>query len=399
MISNKDLRVEGSNLIINGEKHPLDPAVIALAKRANIVQGKLSALDTKLDAIEALEKSASGNPISITGAAAAYAMSNIMTIEPIQSGSGDPSPTNIRPISGISEAVATRCGFNIWDEVCELGKYATDTGEPESSNNTIRCKSAIKVNSGLQIYFKFPAVNYKRMAIYFYDENDNFLSPRQILSSNQIITVPANAEFLRFYMTDEYGATYNNDICINVSDTNKNGHYEPYTAANATITFGQTVYGGSVNFKTGEVTVTHGFVEYDGSVDEDWDTISTQAGNTYRMKISPPSDIKLPPDNSTPVSAISNQYLVLAANSVFTQNTGLSVQSNGGYLAVYDVNYNQSDSVSAWKAHLASEPLTVCYELATPTTLTLTPAELELLKGANTISGNGVTINIDYIGR
>ena len=41
----------------------------------------------------------------------------------------------------------------------------------------------------------------------------------------------------------------------------------------------------------------------------------------------------------------------------------------------------------------------LCYELETPTTLTLTPAELELLKGNNTISGNGANINIGYIGR
>ena len=145
MLSNKDIRVVGRNLIINGEKHPLDPAINALTKRANIVHGKLSALDTKLDAIEALEKTASGNPISITGAAAAYAMSNIMTIEPIQSGSGDPSPTNIRPISGISAATVQ-----------------TTNGEDTKS---------------------------------------------------------------------------------------------------ATIALGQTVYGGSVNFKTGEVTVTHGIVD------------------------------------------------------------------------------------------------------------------------------------------
>lgn len=164
----------------------------------------------------------------------------------------------------------------------------------------------------------------------------------------------------------------------------------------ATITLGQTVYGGSVNFKTGEVTVTHGYVEYDGSEDEAWNPLSTQAGTTYRMRILPPTNIKLPEGNYAPVSAISNQYLVLSANDVYTQHTGLSVQYDGGYLAVYDVNYNREDSVSAWKTHLASVPLTVCYELATPTTLTLTPAELELLKGNNTVSGNGAEISIEY---
>jgi hypothetical protein len=38
----------------------------------------------------------------------------------------------------------------------------------------------------------------------------------------------------------------------------------------------------------------------------------------------------------------------------------------------------------------------LCYELATPLTLTLTPAELELLKGNNTITANGAEISIEY---
>ena len=56
-------------------------------------------------------------------------------------------------------------------------------------------------------------------------------------------------------------------------------------------------------------------------------------------------------------------------------------------------------SVADWRTYLANNPLQVCYELANPTTLTLTPAELELLKGNNTVSGNGANINISYIGR
>jgi hypothetical protein len=43
-----------------------------------------------------------------------------------------------------------------------------------------------------------------------------------------------------------------------------------------------------------------------------------------------------------------------------------------------------------------STEIELCYELATPTTLTLTPAELELLKGKNTITANGAEISIEY---
>lgn len=331
MISNKDLRVEGSNLIINGEKHPLDPAVIALTKRANIVQGKFSALDARLDAIEALEKTASGNPISLTGVAAAYAMSNIMTIEPIQSGSGDPSPTNVRPISGISEAVATRCGFNIWDEEWELGLYNYTDGSKYENTNRIRCKNPIPCEPNTSYYFRSSVTAPNSLRICFYDDLNNFISSLDHVQWNVAHSTPSNARYMTWCVIEVDITTYSNDICINISDPNKNGQYEPYTGATASITFGQTVYGGSVNFKTGEVTVTHANIaSYNGeSINEPW------------------------------LSSI-DKYV-----SGATPTTGAQV----------------------------------VYPLTTPTTLTLTPAELELLKGANTISGNGVNINIGYIGR
>jgi len=96
----------------------------------------------------------------------------------------------------------------------------------------------------------------------------------------------------------------------------------------ATITFGQTVYCGSVNFKTGEVTVTHANIaSYNGeSINEPW------------------------------LSSI-DKYV-----SGATPTTGAQV----------------------------------VYPLTTPVTLTLTPAELELLKGNNTITANGAEISIEY---
>ena len=274
MISNKDLRVEGGNLIINGEKHPLDPAVEALTKRANIVQGKFSELDTKLDAIEALEKTASGNPISISGAAAAYAMGLFMTIEATQSGSGDPSPTNVRPISGISTA-------------------------------------SVQTTDG--------------------------------------------------------------------TDTNT-----------ATITLGQTVYGGSVNFKTGEVIVTHGFTTVS---DLNW-TTSVLQGVT-RMVSDEIENMKHGSNNAYIANAICSIYTVTAVNFLYTTtyDKKFGVDSYGS-IFVLDIAYTDA---TAFKTAMSGVQL--CYELATPLTLTLTPAELELLKGDNTISGNGANISISYIGR
>lgn len=60
--------------------------------------------------------SASGNPISITGLKSnQLAVNPVITFEPIQAGSGDPSPSNVRAISGYDKIEVLSCGKNLLD--------------------------------------------------------------------------------------------------------------------------------------------------------------------------------------------------------------------------------------------------------------------------------------------
>ena len=61
-------------------------------------------------------KEASGNPIILTDGAAFNAEGLVVTCNPKQSGSGTPSPTNVRPITGLTEtSINTFGGDNIID--------------------------------------------------------------------------------------------------------------------------------------------------------------------------------------------------------------------------------------------------------------------------------------------
>jgi hypothetical protein len=62
-------------------------------------------------------------------------------IEATQSGSGDPSPTNIRPISGWSACNVVRNGVNIWDEEWEVGAIGYANGQNVSTTDRIRSKN------------------------------------------------------------------------------------------------------------------------------------------------------------------------------------------------------------------------------------------------------------------
>lgn len=165
--------------------------------------------------------------------------------------------------------------------------------------------------------------------------------------------------------------------------------FEPYTANTATITFGQTVYGGSVNFKTGEVTVTHGMVDL-GTLE--YDTWSTYGFRTYDLNA-----LIKQVDNQTRLNAICSSGVILSwasyvANISNTLKISMYKDANASFLIMgRDMGYTDAATFKT-----AMSGVQLCYELATPTTLTLTPAELELLKGNNTITANGAEISLSY---
>lgn len=395
MISNKDIRVEGSNIVINGEKHPLDPAVIALTKRANIVQGKLSALDTRIDAIEALEKTASGNPISLTGVAAAYAISNTMTIEPIQD------------LHGYSKPWPAGGGKNIANpDTLEVGFYLTAGYQ---NNPDYKTTAPIAVENGQtysgSLFNSNDLTERYNTVITTFSSGDTTNAIRQVVGEESITIQPGESYVRIRNYSAQTPLILSGDFYYQLEKSASATAYEPYSnicpisgltsgevsttngedTNAATITFGQTVYGGSVNFKTGEVTVTHGIVDL-GSLS--W----RKEGSYYEYRTNLLANMKAYADN-VKANALCSVYAILTANQTYHAiNKGLSIANT--YISIGDNNYETSADITS-----ALSGVQLCYELATPTTLTLTPAELELLKGSNTISGNGVTINISYLGR
>ena len=165
---------------------------------------------------------------------------------------GNGTPDNPNPIVGYSSANITRCGVNLWDEEWEVGTLDTDTGEPVSSNNTIRSKNFIPCLPNTTYYAKTAGV---AMPLFFYDINKNYLS--RVTKTNNTFTTPENAYFIKFRMATDYDTTYNNDISINYPATDT--IYHAYNGDTVTIAFGQTVYGGVLDVTRGKLHVTHGY--------------------------------------------------------------------------------------------------------------------------------------------
>ena len=118
-------------------------------------------------------------------------------------------------------------GFNQWDEVWEVGGIETVQGTNTTTSGYTRSKNYIPIFSQTAYYIKSPV----QMNILFYGADMKYLGNGYTLYNKKdtVFNTPSIAHFLRFRNTNaNEWSTYQNDICINLSDTAKNGTYEPY---------------------------------------------------------------------------------------------------------------------------------------------------------------------------
>lgn len=111
-------------------------------------------------------------------------------------------------------------GFNQWDEEWEQGQISQTDGSNVASDYHIRSKNFIKVMPG-KTY-----VMVGTFRVIFYDAEKEFVDWWSVGTIREF-TLPDNVFYVRLYTE---GATYNHDICINISDAEKDGTYEPYVS-------------------------------------------------------------------------------------------------------------------------------------------------------------------------
>lgn len=196
-----------------------------------------------------------------------------------------------------------------------------------------------------------------------------------------------NASNLLFYPMLELGSTvttfapYTNECpitgytecVVDVKDEDET------TQDTATIAFGQTVYGGSVDFKTGDGASNYGFVDLSTLT---W-TYQSAWGSWYADLVG----IKRSASITSKANVFAEKYKTIAPSEAISASGEIGIGVSDSYDRIIVKNGSSTAAPSGG----------LCYELATPIELTLTPAELELLKGYNYITTNGTTIALDYL--
>ena len=329
---------------------------------------------------------AEGSIASFSDGADDYPMKSVVAeIVPIQEGSGDPSPTNVRPISGWDGVEVNQFSINIWDEEWENGNFNND-GQP-ITGTSVRAKNYIPILPNTQYHFTNNGTDAYALIVY-YDTNKNIVSVVvNTIHQGSSFTTPANASYMKFSMAGQYGTTYGHDISINYPSTDTS--YHPYRGESHSIPFKDengnpiTVYGGEIDVVSGEGTLNLLPVVFNGT--EYWQK-SSRALNGFYHGMS--GDIK---PNGKIVCPIAKT----------TRNINEYFDNYGYCYADYSFNINIDpaicgDTVASFKAWLSENPITCLYEPANPTPIYCEPTEIKTLKGNNNIWADTGDVSVEY---
>lgn len=326
-------------------------------------------------------------PIVTCNPVAGYPLHVVSQIVPVQEGTGDPSPENIRPITGWTEANLWVGGKNLWDNDFALNP---DNWASELSYNYLRLplapNTAYTLSMSQNNMFKGYKTDYDESFAFYIGENPGMWGNNELIGNTNVIEVQPTYTFFTsdkpMYANLYVGNFHENGFEIAFKELLVNlqieagsvpTKYTPYNPASKTITlpFGQTVYGGTLDWTTGVLTITHGIIDMGTIV---WQFNSTMWGKPIFYGRIP---------NKAPGYMVQSTSYKFAASA--TDPAYLNLYEIMGYIsnATLYVCDNRYDSSDAFAKSVSGE--TTVYQLKAPITIQLTPQEIFSLSGVNTL--------------
>lgn len=299
------------------------------------------------------------------------ALSFVANIVPKQSGSGTPSPENIRPISGWTEVETVVSGKNLFDKdnITDVNAYFGTKLLPSTNhktvyvpcepNTTYTVSNSANSRRTLGYTKELPAVNVDVYGI-----------------ATGTITTGADAQYLVCYCYNQNTDTVTYQDVINAIQIELGTTataYEPYTATTHTTDLGSTVYGGAVDLVSGVLTVT-------------WLSILGTAWTQYNA---------------------SNGYKAYKVTNVPKAKFGVDGKSNmiseyGSFNSgamtknIIQLADNTGTTYMALDESISPSDVQLIYTLDTPQTYQLTPQTINTLFGENNVWADSGDCSITY---
>lgn len=332
----------------------------------------------------------SGNPV-VCYPVAGYALGVTAKWEPMQEGTGTPSPENIRPIHGRDSVKVERCGENLlnikpFNKFTKKGityEYVPDGGIHISGTATTTVDSST-----------FPVWHLPPGKYYGLETGEEISASIVVQRNGKPLRLNAKGAFeilagdvtKYWYAIVSAGATVDKTVYpYIVSGTTAPTTYKPYIGQTNTLTLPETVYGGEVDAVTGEGQDTWGLVTFDGT--ENWIVSGKFLGDKtdwYYASPKIPNAVNASPQKGNEICSHYPHVNVANNNAV----KGCAIVWGAIRIRWGDTIPDDTD---AWKAYLAAQkaagtPVQVAYKLAEPVPITATGGTaLPALAGANTV--------------
>lgn len=340
-----------------------------------------------------------GNPVTCEPVAG-YPLGVVVSWEPTQAGTGDPSPENIRPISGREAVTVQRCGENL----LKITPFATAVNNGVTfeyvPDGGIRIQGTASANTDSPT---FPVRHLPPGKYYGLDMGTGIAASIVVQRAGKNLWLNAKGTFeiikgdivKYWYMIANNGYTANTTVYpYIVPGTTAPTAYTPYRGDTLALALPSTIYGGSLDAVTGAGQETRKLVTLDGT--EEWNSW----GVDFRVNGHTGFYLYAVNDYSAAenASAISSHYKFSSgAHGGAQLGFGLA-DSKTKYLIISVANDALADTssndaaIKSFKAFLAAQyaagtPVQVAYKLATPTPFTATGnAEIMPIPGeTNTI--------------
>lgn len=328
----------------------------------------------------------------------------LVSIDPIQEGSGDPSPENVRPISGRTGLTVVRTGKNLFLPMASGGQSAnvsfvrnndgsvTFTGQ---ANGTTRTPTIGEV--------RLPAGDYILSGITDGSESTYGLIISDYTTGSQVVLATIYSGEAEFTLTKESlirvigRFSANKTGAYNVTmypmirfASASDGSYEPYNLTTYSVnweTEAGAVYGGTLDVVSGKLTVDRAIFTESGSS-------NISASQSNRFYITRYDAVRINATNqATEASVISDRFTPTTWAGLSDSNWKCSpVWGTGVAFASAEIT-----SAQDWKNYFAQNPTQFSYKLATPIEIQLTPQQITTLLGDNNIwTDSGNILELEY---
>lgn len=375
---------DASSLTIKGEidglKSQINDETTGLDAKAPVI------INTASGAIATFTDGANGMPVKKL----------VVQIEPVQAGTGEQSPTNIRAISGHTKCdiIGPKNQFSENVADWKTGYYLGNTGAESSSNNWKYSQFYFPVlpNTTYAVSLIKNSVANVGISVAIYNSSKVFLR-RDVFVLNTTATGPLSGSF----------TTQQNDAYIRINVPNANTeNIQIEVSSTPTAYVNQTV---EVDWQSSEAGTVYGgtlTVDKDSNVklvsDKDkinlsdltWQIATGSQGRSYYLS-SAITGAKVPTDNTEVVDLTCECFKTESAYNVYTGSNGIGLASNNRFRV-----YDGTSDLTTFQTLINGKA--VVYPVVNPTETVLPAVEMPILSGKSGYvwASTGDIINLAY---